>query len=78
MLGHGRDLLKTLGIAIDGAVLGVERLAQDRPAPVDVAHPVVIGDAHNLLQMAHLFVIAFEQRAIMIAHHRLIAVGDGS
>ena len=38
VLGHGRDLLQAVGVALDRAVLGVERLPQHRPAAVDVAH----------------------------------------
>ena len=46
MLGHRRDLLQTVGVAFDGAVLVVERVPQHGPAAVDLTDAVPVVDAH--------------------------------
>ncbi len=46
VFGHGRDLLQAVGVALDGAVLVVERLPQHGPAAVDLTDAVLVVDAH--------------------------------
>ena len=46
LLGHGGDLLQAAGLALDGAVLGVERLTQHRPASVHFPDAVLVVDPH--------------------------------
>ena len=46
VLGHGSDLLQPVGVALDGAVLVVERFTQHGPAAVDLADAVPVVDPH--------------------------------
>ena len=46
VLCHGRHLLQTVGAALNGAVLVVERITQHGPAGIDLTEAVSVVDAH--------------------------------